>query len=124
MVKFRKVQCCTVVPFVIYADFESILEKTSKLLEKNNSNSTSHSLQLLFFPVSRVGEEFSPTFFRGKKEDDMGKIFLEMLVEEVKWILTDIQEPLLKKNTKELFGKKEKKKRLKNGYLLVLRGKD
>ena len=40
----------------------------------------------------------------------MGKIFLEMLVEEVKWILTDIQEPLLKKNTKELFGKKEKKK--------------
>ena len=39
----------------------------------------------------------------------MGKIFLEMLVEEVKWILTDIQEPLLKKNTKRIIWKEGEK---------------
>ena len=55
----------------------------------------------------------------------MGKIFLEMLVEEVKWILTDIQEPLLKKNTKRIIWKEGEKEAFeKNGYLLVLRGKD
>ena len=110
VVKFRKVQCCTVVPFVIYADFESILEKTSKLVGEKTTQIQHHiPCSFCFLPVSRVGEEFSPTFFRGKKEDDVGKIFLEMLVEEVKWILTDIQEPLLKKNTKRIIWKEGEK---------------
>ena len=110
VVKFRKVQCATIVPFVIYADFECILEKTSKLVGEKTTQIQHHiPCSFCFLPVSRVGEEFSPTFFRGKKEDDMGKIFLEMLVEEVKWILTDIQEPLLKKNTKRIIWKEGEK---------------
>ena len=110
IVKFRKVQCCTVVPFAIYADFESILEKTSKLVGEKTTQIQHHiPCSFCFLPVSRVGEEFSPVFFRGKKGDDVGKIFLEMLVEEVKWILTEIREPLLKKNKKRiLWGKGEK----------------
>ena len=111
VVKFRKVQCCTVVPFVIYADFESILEKTSKLVGEKTTQIQHHiPCSFCFLPVSRVGEEFSPTFFRGKKEDDVGKIFLEMLVEEVKWILTDIQEPLLKKKHKKNYLERRRKR--------------
>ena len=111
IVKFRKVQCCTVVPFAIYADFESILEKTSKLVGEKTTQIQHHiPCSFCFLPVSRVGEEFSPVFFRGKKGDDVGKIFLEMLVEEVKWILTEIREPLLKKKQeKNSLGKRRER---------------
>ena len=110
VVKFKKVQAATVVPFTIYADFESILEKTSKLVGEKTTQIQHHiPCSFCFLPVSRVGEEFSPTFYRGKEGDDIGKIFLNMLVEEVKWILTDIRGPLLKKNKKRiLWGKGEK----------------
>ena len=48
-------------------------------------------------------------FFRGGKEDDVGKMFLEKLVEQVKWILNEIREPMIKKNLKRiLWGKGEK----------------
>ena len=124
IVRFKKVQCATIVPFVIYADFECILEKTSKLVGEKTTQIQHHiPCSFCFLPVSRVGEEFSPTFFRGKKEDDVGKIFLEMLVEEVKWILNEIREPMLRKTRKEFFGKKGKKKHMKKRIFAGFAGK-
>ena len=109
-VKFRKVQCGTIVPFAIYADFESILEKTEKHIGEKTTQIQHHiPCSFCFLPVSRVGGNFSPVFFRGGKEDDVGKIFLEKLVEQVKWILNEIREPMIKKNLKRiLWGKGEK----------------
>ena len=109
-VKFRKVQCGTIVPFAIYADFESILEKTEKRIGEKTTQIQHHiPCSFCFLPVSRVGGNFSPVFFRGKKEDDVGKMFLEKLVEQVKWILNEIREPMIKKNLKRiLWGKGEK----------------
>ena len=109
-VKFRKVQCGTIVPFTIYADFESILEKTEKHIGEKTTQIQHHiPCSFCFLPVSRVGGNFSPVFFRGGKEDDVGKIFLEKLVEQVKWILNEIREPMIKKNLKRiLWGKGEK----------------
>ena len=49
--KFKKLEATTEVPFVIFADFESILKPVSiDIGEKNKANSTSHSMQFLFFP--------------------------------------------------------------------------
>ena len=110
-VKFRKAQCGTIVPFVIYADFESILEKTEKRIGEKTTQIQHHiPCSFCFLPVSRIeGVNFSPVFFRGGKEDDVGKMFLEKLVEQVKWILNEIREPMIKKNLKRiLWGKGEK----------------
>ena len=110
-VKFRKAQCGTIVPFVIYADFESILEKTEKHIGEKTTQIQHHiPCSFCFLPVSRIeGVNFSPVFFRGGKEDDVGKMFLEKLVEQVKWILNEIREPMIKKNLKRiLWGKGEK----------------
>ena len=77
-VKFKKVQCGTIVPFTIYADFECILEKTEKRIGEKTTQIQHHiPCSFCFLPVSRVGVEFSPVFFRGEREDDIGKIFLE-----------------------------------------------
>ena len=110
IVKFKKVQCATIVPFVIYADFECILEKTEKRIGEKTTQIQHHiPCSFCFLPVCRVGEDFSPVFFRGKKEDDVGKIFLEKLVEQVKWILNEIREPMLRKNTKRILWEKGEK---------------
>ena len=110
IVKFRKVQARTIVPFAIYADFECILEKIERKIGEKTTQIQRHiPCSFCFLPVSRVGGDFSPVFFRGKKEDDVGKIFLQMLVEEVKWILTEIREPLLQKNTKRILWEKGEK---------------
>ena len=108
--RFKKVQCATIVPFVIYADFECILEKTEKRIGEKTTQIQHHiPCSFCFLPVCRVGEDFSPVFFRGKKEDDVGKIFLEKLVEQVKWILNEIREPMLRKNTKRILWEKGEK---------------
>ena len=110
IVRFKKVQCTTIVPFVIYADFECILEKTEKHIGEKTTQIQHHiPCSFCFLPVCRVGEDFSPVFFRGKKEDDVGKIFLEKLVEQVKWILNEIREPMLRKNTKRILWEKGEK---------------
>ena len=109
-VKFRKVQCGTIVPFAIYADFESILEKTEKRIGEKTTQIQHHiPCSFCFLPVSRVGGNFSPVFFRGKKEDDIGKMFLEKLVEQVKWILNEIRAPMIKKNLKRIIWEKGEK---------------
>ena len=109
-VKFKKVQCGTIVPFTIYADFECILEKTEKRIGEKTTQIQHHiPCSFCFLPVSRVGVEFSPVFFRGEREDDIGKIFLEKLVEQVKWILNEIREPMLRKNTKRILWEKGEK---------------
>ena len=109
-VKFKKVQCGTIVPFTIYADFECILEKTEKRIGEKTTQIQHHiPCSFCFLPVSRVGVEFSPVFFRGEREDDIGKIFLEKLVEQVKWILNEIREPMLRKNTKKILWEKGEK---------------
>ena len=109
-VKFKKVQCGTIVPFTIYADFECILEKTEKHIGEKTTQIQHHiPCSFCFLPVSRVGVEFSPVFFRGEREDDIGKIFLEKLVEQVKWILNEIREPMLRKNTKRILWEKGEK---------------
>ena len=107
IVKFKKVQCATIVPFVIYADFECILKKMEREIGEKTTQIQHHiPCSFCFLPVCRVGEDFSPVFFRGKKEDDVGKIFLEKLVEQVKWILNEIREPMLRKNTKRILWEK------------------
>ena len=110
-VKFRKVQCGTIVPFAIYADFESILEKTEKRIGEKTTQIQHHiPCSFCFLPVSRIeGGNFSPVFFRGKENDDVGKIFLEKLVEQVKWILNEIREPMLRKNRKRILWEKGEK---------------
>ena len=109
-VKFKKVQCGTIVPFTIYADFECILEKTEKRIGEKTTQIQHHiPCSFCFLPVSRVGVEFPPVFFRGEREDDIGKIFLEKLVEQVKWILNEIREPMLRKNTKRILWEKGEK---------------
>ena len=109
-VKFKKVQCGTIVLFTIYADFECILEKTEKRIGEKTTQIQHHiPCSFCFLPVSRVGVEFSPVFFRGEREDDIGKIFLEKLVEQVKWILNEIREPMLRKNTKRILWEKGEK---------------
>ena len=76
VVKFRKVQCCTVVPFVIYADFESILEKTSKLVGEKTTQIQHHiPLQLLFSSCFKSWRGIFSNVFPRKKEDDVGKYF-------------------------------------------------
>ena len=111
ILKFKKVQCGTIVPFAIYADFESILKKIERKIGEKTTQIQHHiPCSFCFLPVSRVGEgDFSPVFFRGKKEDDVGKIFLEKLVEQVKWILNEIREPMLKKNRKRILWEKGEK---------------
>ena len=122
-VKFRKAQCGTIVPFVIYADFESILEKTEKRIGEKTTQIQHHiPCSFCFLPVSRIeGVNFSPVFFRGGKEDDVGKMFLEKLVEQVKWILNEIREPMIKKKLEtNSLGKRRKGSIHENKYLLVL----
>ena len=50
-----------------------------------------------FFLFQELGGISPLCFSAEKKEDDVGKIFLEKLVEQVKWILNEIREPMLKK---------------------------
>ena len=108
-VKFKKVQCRTIVPFAIYADFESILEKTEKPIGEKTTQIQHHiPCSFCFFPVSRVGKDFPPVFFRGKENDDVGKIFLEKLVEQVKWILNE-RKPMLRENAKRIIWEKGEK---------------
>ena len=111
-IKFKKVQCGTIVPFAIYADFECILKKIERKIGEKTTQIQHHiPCSFCFLPVSRVGEGDvgSPVFFRGKKEDDVGKIFLEKLVEQVKWILNEIRKPMLKKNRKRILWEKGEK---------------
>ena len=92
--KFKKPEAATEVPFVIFADFESILKPVSIDIGGKTRQIQHHiPCSFCFFPVSRVGVEFSPVLFRGKEGDDVGKIFLEKLIEQVKWILTEISCP-------------------------------
>ena len=81
-------------------------------LEKKQGkfNITFHVV-FVFFPVSRVGVEFSPVLFRGKERDDVGRIFLEKLTEQVKWILTEISRPMNRKNCKRIRWEKGEKEK-------------
>ena len=110
--KFKKLEAATEVPFVIFADFESILKPISFYIGEKTKQIQHHiPCSFCFFPVSRVGIEFSPVLFRGNEGDDVGKIFLEKLVKQVKSILTEIRRPLINKNWKRiLWGKGEKEK--------------
>ena len=78
--------------------------------EKNNTNSTSYSLQLLLSSCLPSWGRFLPCVFPRKKKKMMSaKLFLEKLVEQVKWILNEIREPMLrKKHEKNSLGKREK----------------
>ena len=49
--------------------------------------------------------EFSPVLFRGNEGDDVGKIFLEKLMKQVRAIL-EIRRPLINKNWKRIIWEK------------------
>ena len=105
--EFRKIGAATEVPFVIFADFESILKPVSFFIGEKTRQIQQHiPCSFCFFPVSRIGFEFSPVLFRGNEGDDVGKIFLEKLMKQVKFILTEIRRPLINKNWKRIIWEK------------------
>ena len=105
--EFRKIGAATEVPFVIFADFESILKPVSFFIGEKTRQIQQHiPCSFCFFPVSRIGIEFSPVLFRGNEGDDVGKIFLEKLMKQVKFILTEIRRPLINKNWKRIIWEK------------------
>ena len=122
--KFKKPEAATEVPFVIFADFESILKPVSHEIGEKTRQTHHHvPCSFCFFPVSRVGVEFSPVLFRGKEGDDVGKIFLEKLTEHIKWILKDKVRPLIKKNHRRILWKKGEKEKFNKAEVCWICGK-
>ena len=74
--KFKKLEAATEVPFVIFADFESILKPVSiNIGEKTRQIQHHIPCSFCFFPISRVGVEFLPFCFEEKKEMTLEKSF-------------------------------------------------
>ena len=66
--KFQNQQRSTTVPFVIFADFDSVLKPVSNEVGNKTTQIQQHiPCSFCFLPVSNIGVEFSPVFFSRRR---------------------------------------------------------
>ena len=87
--KFKNYQRYMKVPFVVYADFESIVEKVlsvSKSTEKSFTEKYQHHKPCGFcFQIVSPHDNFNPVLYRAKNENEnVGEKFFEMLEKEMR----------------------------------------